>query len=524
MRIRTAASACAVALVAAAALVAGNLHGNAFAADSLSAGRSATASSATAGNTAAKAVDGDSGTRWESAQGLDPQWLQVDLGSAQALGRVELDWERAAAKSYSLQLSDDGQTWRTVYSTTTSAGGKQSVPVSGTGRFVRMYGTARTTQYGYSLYEFGVYAPDGTGGQPSPSGAAAISGVSLIDNTARQPVAGFNPLRDGATVDLAQLAHRTLSLRADPSSGAAVGSVFFTLTGAGGNTYTRVESKAPYFLCNDFIDCPQLLVAGTYTVTVQAYTGADRQGAVLGAPLTVHFTVRGDAAPTDALDVLFIGNSLIGTRTGATNQDTADVVKSLAATSGRALNLTEVIHFGNTLQETWDAGEVKSALSSAKKYDLILLQEQSTLVTKNFAAAEKALLDTYAPAVVKNLEPGGRVLLFENWALADNAGFPSRAANVAAIESGYARLSAELTVPNTIVPISDAFEKIIAADGTSGLIVADGRHPNDKAIYLDAAVLYGILFTTSPENLAGLYLPAATAARLRAVAADVLGY
>jgi hypothetical protein len=29
--------------------------------------------------------------------------------------------------------------------------------VSGSGRYVRMYGTQRTTQYGYSLWEFGVY-------------------------------------------------------------------------------------------------------------------------------------------------------------------------------------------------------------------------------------------------------------------------------------------------------------------------------------------------------------------------------
>jgi hypothetical protein len=29
--------------------------------------------------------------------------------------------------------------------------------VSGSGRYIRMYGTARGTRYGYSLYEFQVY-------------------------------------------------------------------------------------------------------------------------------------------------------------------------------------------------------------------------------------------------------------------------------------------------------------------------------------------------------------------------------
>jgi hypothetical protein len=35
-----------------------------------------------------------------------------------------------------------------------------SINLSGvSGRYVRTYGTARGTTYGYSLYEFGVYTP-----------------------------------------------------------------------------------------------------------------------------------------------------------------------------------------------------------------------------------------------------------------------------------------------------------------------------------------------------------------------------
>ena len=40
----------------------------------------------------------------------------------------------------------------TIYSTTTGTGGIQTLPVTGTGRYIRMYGTTRATQYGYSLY------------------------------------------------------------------------------------------------------------------------------------------------------------------------------------------------------------------------------------------------------------------------------------------------------------------------------------------------------------------------------------
>lgn len=123
----------------------------------LSQGKTATASSVTGNNTAALAVDGSTGTRWESAQGVDPQWLQVDLGGTRAIDKVVLNWETAAAKSYLIQTSDDGSTWTTLYTTTTSTGGVQTLNITGRGRYVRMNGTARTTQYGYSLWEFQVF-------------------------------------------------------------------------------------------------------------------------------------------------------------------------------------------------------------------------------------------------------------------------------------------------------------------------------------------------------------------------------
>jgi hypothetical protein len=120
--------------------------------------KTATASSTeNAGSPAANAVDGNTGTRWSSAFS-DPQWLEVDLGSAQPVCKVVLDWETAYATAFQIQTSTDGSTWTTIYSTTTGTGGTQTLNVSGTGRYIRMYGTARATQYGYSLWEFSVYA------------------------------------------------------------------------------------------------------------------------------------------------------------------------------------------------------------------------------------------------------------------------------------------------------------------------------------------------------------------------------
>ncbi|GJF31241.1 hypothetical protein KNE206_39410 [Kitasatospora sp. NE20-6] len=127
-------------------------------------GRTATASSEeNYGTTAANAVDGNTGTRWSSAN-TDPQWIQVDLGSSQTVCQVVLTWESAYGKAYKIQLSADGTAWTDAYSTTTGAGGTETLTVTGTGRYVRMYGTQRGTGYGYSLWEFAVR----TGGTTNP--------------------------------------------------------------------------------------------------------------------------------------------------------------------------------------------------------------------------------------------------------------------------------------------------------------------------------------------------------------------
>jgi hexosaminidase len=102
------------------------------------------------------AFDANGGTRWSSAFS-DPQWIRVDLGASHAVNRVVLRWETAFARAYQIQISGDGNTWTTIHSTTAGAGGVEDFPVTGTGRFVRMNGTARGTQWGYSLWEFEVY-------------------------------------------------------------------------------------------------------------------------------------------------------------------------------------------------------------------------------------------------------------------------------------------------------------------------------------------------------------------------------
>ncbi|HEY4018140.1 MAG TPA: glycoside hydrolase family 3 C-terminal domain-containing protein [Pseudonocardiaceae bacterium] len=105
---------------------------------------------------ASGATDGDPGTRWSSAAS-DPQWLEVDLGTPQQICSVGLLWEAAYASAFQIQTSNDNATWNTVYSTTTGTGGRETHPVTATARYVRMYATARATQWVDSIFEFDVY-------------------------------------------------------------------------------------------------------------------------------------------------------------------------------------------------------------------------------------------------------------------------------------------------------------------------------------------------------------------------------
>jgi len=117
------------------------------------------------------AVDGNTGTRWSSAFS-DPQWIYVDLQATYNVTRVKLNWEAAYGKSYQIQVSTDAASWTTIFTTNNGAGGIEDLTgLSGTGRYVRMYGTTRATQYGYSLYEFEVY-----GTVPVPTGLTATAG------------------------------------------------------------------------------------------------------------------------------------------------------------------------------------------------------------------------------------------------------------------------------------------------------------------------------------------------------------
>jgi hypothetical protein len=113
---------------------------------------------------AKNAVDGNTGTRWESAYS-DPQWIYVDLGAVKTITEVRIDWQHAAAKDYHVDVSNDATTWSAPIASKTGLPAVDHriddlTGLSASGRYVRIYGTARATVYGYSIWELQVFGFD----------------------------------------------------------------------------------------------------------------------------------------------------------------------------------------------------------------------------------------------------------------------------------------------------------------------------------------------------------------------------
>ena len=103
------------------------------------------------------AVDGNPTTRW-SSEFSEPQWLAVDLSETQTISRVVLLWEGAFAKDYALEVSPDGETWQEVYTTSNGTGKSETARFAPRpARWIRLNAKKRATEYGCSLFEFGVF-------------------------------------------------------------------------------------------------------------------------------------------------------------------------------------------------------------------------------------------------------------------------------------------------------------------------------------------------------------------------------
>lgn len=148
----------------------------------LALGREATASSIEdIGMEADKAVDGDLNTRWASLES-DPEWMMIDLGHEYNITSMRLVWEPAYATMYQVQTSHDGIGWTTVYSTNTGDGDIDYLSdLNTSGRYVKIYGSERATQWCYSLWEVEIYGDNAVVyPPPAPEGLELLNAPITI--------------------------------------------------------------------------------------------------------------------------------------------------------------------------------------------------------------------------------------------------------------------------------------------------------------------------------------------------------
>lgn len=127
-------------------------------------GASATASTSNGENTADKAIDGKTtGTRWESVHGVDPQTWTLDMGQERIFLDIQITWENAYSKTFTLEYSHDGADWTLFHSVGPRSlrGLTELIRLDEaiTARYIRFTGTERATTYGHSFFEFSVMYP-----------------------------------------------------------------------------------------------------------------------------------------------------------------------------------------------------------------------------------------------------------------------------------------------------------------------------------------------------------------------------
>ncbi|MEO8227750.1 MAG: hypothetical protein ABI637_09970 [Gemmatimonadota bacterium] len=198
--------------------------------------------------------------------------------------------------------------------------------------------------------------------------------------------------------------------------------------------------------------------------------------------------------------VLFVGNSFTA------RNDLPGMLARMAAARGHVLQHDLIQQGGASLRAHWNRGTVVHAMRH-KHYDIIVLQEQSTLPVRN----ARRMHENVRLFTEMIDETGARAALYMTWA---KRNAPETQQAITAAYTAIARETGAL-----LVPVGNAWTRYLESHETPALHDRDMSHPAPAGTYLAACVFHAVLFEESavglPCEVPGL-TPAAAAAMQRA--------
>ena len=148
-----------------------------------------------------------------------------------------------------------------------------------------------------------------------------VTGFTLVDARGEAPDEDLTAITDGATLDVSSFDSDWVSIRADVSEGAGVGSVHLELRGPVSVTRTE-NAPAPYAVNGDDDGGDyygMVLPNGDYTITATPYTSRKRLGNALPT-FEIGFSVTGAVSPVT-------GFTLVDAQGGAPDEDVTAIAE-----------------------------------------------------------------------------------------------------------------------------------------------------------------------------------------------------
>jgi hypothetical protein len=194
--------------------------------------------------------------------------------------------------------------------------------------------------------------------QQTAAKGASVTGLSLMSAVTHLPIAGFDPMANGAQINLAALPTSQLYIQATTSP-ATVGNVVFTIDASPPHT----EGLAPYDACGDYVACPQLAVAGAHTVTATPHNSVG----VAGTPLTITFTtlVATSSPHTYSTNFASTENPISEGGNWVGGQAAGGLWGNVRTLGGLATGVSQPNQFGDPtaiLTGTWNPNQTASAV------------------------------------------------------------------------------------------------------------------------------------------------------------------